>query len=255
MTRNAKRLFRALLCASLIAAAATAAHLLPRSAPTAEENETRYLRAVYVLKSLGGPASAEPDKTPARIVYDDDTESLLHHPDKILVLGRLADDLAACGPAYPRAGLFEAYARLGTGDKQAAADLLMRHVVMNDYNAAHYALLCRTLYETEDFTSLLIICREWAERDPACRDDRARYVFSALFALKRFADAEKSMRDAEPCLGWQAVPHAARAALAAGNPARAGQLVREGISRYPGAEMALKRLWERLQNTLADSGK
>lgn len=255
MTRNASRLFCIFLLAALVLTAGFAAYLLSRSAPGGQENETRYLRAVYVLKSLGGPAAAEPEAIPARIRYDDDTESLLHHPDKILVLRRMAGDLAACGKEYPRAGLFEAYARLGTGDKQAAAALLMRHVVMNEYNARHYALLCRTLHETEDVTSLLIICREWAERDPSCREDRALYIFTALYGLGRFADAEKSMREEERCIGWRAVPHAAMAALAADGEARAEELVEEGVLRFRTAEMPMRRLWERLKSGTAVPGE
>lgn len=254
MTRNASQLFCKFLFVVFVLTASSAAYLLLRPVPGGEENKIRYLRAVYVLKRLGGPAAAEPDAVPPRIMYDDDTESLLHHPDKILVLRRMAGELAACGNEYPRARLFEAYARLGMGDKQAAAALLMRYVVLNEYNAGQYALLCRTLYETEDITALLIICREWAERDPPCRDERARYLFTALYDLGRFSDAEESMREAETCLGWQAVPHAAQAALAAGDRDRAESLIEEGVSRYTTAEKPLRRLWERLKNGTVPQG-
>ena len=247
MTRNAKRLLFLLVLALLTLSAVWGVSMFARPLPGAEANEMRYLRAVYVLKSFGGPASAEPDEVPARVRFDDDTESLLHHPDKILVLGLLAEDLAACGRNMPRAGLFEAYARLGMGEKERAASLLMRHVVTNPYNAGHYALLCRTLYEIGDATGLLIICREWAERDAECREDRARYVYIALYALGRFADAEKTMRDEAACLGWQAVPYAAKAALAAGDAARAEAMIEEGARLNPASENGMRRLWERLR--------
>lgn len=248
MTRNAKCLAYILFLAVITFMAIAAAYLFLHRDTTAVKSRTSCLRAVHVLKSLGGPAATEQEAIPASVIYDDYTESLLHHTDKIMVLGLVAEDLAVCGRDYPKAALFEAYARLGLGEKETAARLLMRYVAMNPCNSEQYALLCRILYETEDATSLLLISREWAERDPGCRQERAKYIFIALFALGRFDDAEKVMREAETCMGWQAAPYAARAILAGGGERQAEILLDEGEKRYPDHADDIRRLWRRLQS-------
>lgn len=236
-----------LCCIMLLAAGAF--FLGHNSRPDDDGGEPlRYFRAVYLLRSMGGPAAAEKENVPSRVVFDDETESLLHHPDKIQVLQRIADDLAASGTDRARARLYEAYARLGLGDKQTAAALLMGHVVDSDYNAEHYALLCRTLHDIEDYVTLLIICREWEERDPSCREDRIRYTYAALFNLGRYGDAETCMLESRRCLGWQSGVYAARAAFAGGEEGRAETILEHAAREYSADRERMYRLWDRLRS-------
>lgn len=208
----------------------------------------RYLRAVYVLRSLGGPAAFEPEDIPGRVAVADGTESLLHHPDKILVLTHVAEELAEVRQEQPRALLYEAYARLALGEREQAAELLAAHVVEDEYNAAHYRLLATTLYELRDYSSLYIICREWAERDPGCLEQRARLTFAALYNLGRFDQAQAFARKNTDCLGWQADVRAAKAALASGNEPLANQLVQAAVQRHPESGPAVLRLWNLLRD-------
>lgn len=62
------------------------------------------------------------------------------------------------------------------------------------------------------------------------------------------------MREEENCLGWRAVPHAAIAALAAGDATRAEEVVEEGVLRFRTAEVPMRRLWERFKNGTAVPG-
>ena len=206
-----------------------------------------YYRAVYVLQRLGGPAAFEQENVPARVRYLDATESLLHHPDTIQVLRRVAADLAAVGRSRPKAPLFEAHARLALGEREYAAALLTRYVVENEYKARHYALLCENLYALGDYISLLLISREWAARDSSCREDRAYYLWAALHNLGRYADAARSVQGQEDCLGWRAGVYEAKSLLAAGHINQAESLVILTVQRFPGHALQIRRLWEQLR--------
>ena len=206
----------------------------------------RYYRAVFVLQSLGGPASAESERIPPRIPYSDAAESLLHHPDKIFVLRHVADELAAVRAEAPKAKLFEAYARLGLGERGEAVRLLSAYVVGNDYNNNHYALLSHAFYELGDYSSLLLICSEWRERDPSCRRDRLVFTWSALYRLERYAQAREFMLAEGTCLGWVAHIYAAKAALAMGEEREAGLVFEELLAGHAGEAAQIRRLWEQL---------
>lgn len=208
----------------------------------------RYFRAVFVLQSLGGPAAAEKENIPVRVPYADATESLLHHPDKIFVLGRVAEELAFLRAEEPKAALFESYARLGLGDRREAARLLAAYVVESEYNAGHYALLCRTLHELGDYSSLLLICREWFERDPSCRGDRLRLTWTALHNMERYGQAKAYMQGEGACLGWQAQVYAAKSALAAGEKHEADAALETVLERYADDAMLIHRLWDQLKD-------
>jgi hypothetical protein len=203
----------------------------------------RYYRAVYVLQSLGGHAATESESLPDRVRYSDETESLLHHPDKRLVLERLADDLAAARPVRPRAQLFEAYARLALGERDQAASLLMSYVVENEYHPAHYALLSDILRDLEDNASLLLISREWSERDPVCREERALNAFAALFNLGRLDEAARYLEEARQCLAWRAPPRQAKLLLARGQAGEAEALINAAASGDPEHEPQIRRAW------------
>jgi hypothetical protein len=206
----------------------------------------RYLRAVYILQSMGGPAAEEKEDIPSRIVYSDESENLLHHSDKILVLKRAAEELAALDGKFPRAGLFEAYARMGLGEHETAAGLLSRYVAENEYRSAYYALLCDNLAESADYVSLLLFSREWKEKDPSCNRVRARHILAALYKTGGYESVKSSAREESACLGWEAEVYAAGAALAGGDDEGARRLLRK--AEGAGGDAAqIQRLWERLR--------
>lgn len=211
--------------------------------------EERYYRAVYVLRRLSPAAAAEPEDIPAGIRYQDASESLLHHPDRIFVLRHVAGELAALGGTRPKAVLYEAYARLALGQKEAAVPLLSRYVVENPYAAGHYALLCDTLYMIEDYIGLLLICREWRERDPACNAERAEKTFAALYNLERRREAGAFAR-AEDCLGWRGEVYDAKCLLAEGDEEGARRALEAAVQRRPEDAPHIRRLWELVRDRL-----
>jgi hypothetical protein len=237
------------MCLLLVSAAASV-WFLARSAGDGRtrqgEAAERYLRAVYVLQSLGGPAAEEKEDIPSRIVNSDQSEDLLHHSDKILVLKRSAEELAALGGIFPRAGLFEAYARMSLGEHEAAARLLSRYVAENEYRPAYYALLGDNLAESADYVSLLLYCREWKEKDPSCNRVRSRYTLAALYKTGSCEDVASRAREESACLGWEAEVYAAGAAQACGDGESARRLLQKAESAG-GDAVHIQRLWERLR--------
>jgi tetratricopeptide (TPR) repeat protein len=233
------RFFAVSLCAAVLVVAFAAC------SDSGRTTDDRYYRAVYVLQSLGGPAAAEPEDIPPRIAYADETESLLHHQDIAFVLRQLADEFSALAPDYAKAQLYEAFARLALGEYRKAAELLSGYVVERPYQPEHYAILAYTLYSLEDYTTLLIICREWAERAPGCRVDRARHIFAALYNQKRFDEAMRSVDASEGrCLGWEGPVYAAKAEIALGDEASARAILDRGYARYPENAGMMRRLWD-----------
>ena len=208
----------------------------------------RYYRAVFVLQSLGGPAARERVDIPRRVPYADATESLLHHPDKIFVLGHVAEELAQVRRDVPKAVLFEAYARLGLGERSEAARLLEEYVVESDYNADHYALLCEMLYDLGDYSSLLMLSREWRERDPSCRGDRTHFAWAALHNLERYAQAAEYMRTKGECLGWQAGVYAAKSVLALSGEREAGLAIDALVKRHADDAPQILRFWKQIKD-------
>ena len=209
--------------------------------------EERYYQAVYLLRSFGGHASMEKETIPRRIPYLDTSEALLHHPDRILVLHRLADDLATLRQQNPKAVFYEACARLALGQRKAAADLLARYVIDNDYNENHYSLLSGTLYELGDYPSLLLICREWQERDPDCREERLRLAWAALHNLGRYDRAQNYMRADGACLGWRAAVYEAKPALSMEGTFAAEIVLERALKKYPENAPQIRRLWDILK--------
>lgn len=209
-----------------------------------ESPQDRFLRAVYVLQTLGGPAAAEDILIPGRLKTSDAAESLRHHPDKVFVLRSLAAELASLKGEIPKAALFEAYARVDLGDLEQARKLLSAYVAEYPYRAGQYALLCSLLEELREYDALLLICAEWRERDPACRADRLASTWLALCGLGRFSEAKDLMLRDGNCLEWRRYFYAARAALAAGEQdegARLGEIAaREAPSRADGEALRLR---------------
>jgi hypothetical protein len=219
-----------------------------RSSSRESDAAERYYRAVLVLQRMGGPAAQEEADIPRRIAYTDAAESLLHHPDKIFVLGHVAEELAQVRREFPRAAFFEACARLALGDRREAARLLTDHVIASEYNAGHYALLCRLLHELGEYSSLLLICREWAGRDPSCRAERIRSTWTALHHLERYDQAAESMLAEEDCLGWRAPAYAAKSLLDSGKEREAARLLENALARHAGDRQTILLFWERREN-------
>ena len=243
-----KRIWLYLLGVAVLLGSATGVVLwLMAYSPGGGVPEERYYRAVYVLQRMGGPAAEEKVDIPRRVTYADATESLLHHPDKIFVLRRMAEDLAASRGSMPQAALFEGYARLALGEREAAAELLAQYVCDSPYAFRHYDLLCNTLHALGDYSSLLLMCGEWRERDPACNAERMIYVWSALYNLERYAEAKSYMLGEGACLGWQARVYAAKAALAMGQTGEAHQFLEEARKAFPHDTLNIQRLWNGLK--------
>jgi len=239
--------FFALFALGIAAIAGGGIYYLVFHTPGRQQPEDSYYRAVYVLQRLGGPAALEQENIPVRVRYLDATESLLHHPDTIQVLRRIVADLAAIGRSRPKAPLFEAHARLALGEREHAAALLTRYVVENEYHARHYALLCENLYVLGNWTSLLLISREWAARDASCRADRAYYLWAALHNLGRYADAARSVQGQEDCLGWRAGVYEAKSLFEDGHIDQAERLIALTKQRFSDYVLQIRRLWEQLR--------
>ncbi|MDR0828354.1 MAG: hypothetical protein LBN33_10885 [Desulfovibrio sp.] len=246
------RLLAILFVCVLAFAAAWGAHFFASSPAPSSEAQDRYYRAVHLLQSLGGPAAGEEEAIPSRIIYSDATESLRHHPDKILVLHRAADDLETLRAEFPRAGLFEAYARMALGERAEAARLLALYVAEGEYRPLYYALLCENLAESGDYVSLLLFCREWREKDPSCNRDRIRHAVSALYNSGRYREALETARSEEVCLGWEAEVYAAKALLGQGEAEQARRSLQKAEERYTENADRIRRLWEilRVKTTL-----
>ncbi|MDR1359391.1 MAG: hypothetical protein LBJ82_00270, partial [Deltaproteobacteria bacterium] len=209
--------------------------------------EDRFLRAVYLLQRLGGPAREESVDIPPRIRLADATESLAHHPDTIFVLRVLAGDLAAlAAEGLDRARLFEAYARMGLGQPETAGKLLAEYVAERPYEERHYALLCSLLEETGDYRNMLLISTEWRDRDPVCRENRLIFTWLALCRTGRLAEARRLLERDGACLGWRQYLYAARTSLAEGRPEEADPLL-DMAKNSPGASAeARELLWQGL---------
>ena len=246
-TRRSRQFFLIGL-AALPLFSALVVYWLMGSAPGGAVPRERYLRAVYVLQSLGGTAAKEREEIPSRVITTDATESLRNHPDKIFVLHHLADELAAVREESAKAPLFEAYARISLGELREAARLLTVYVVENEYNAEHYALLSRTLHELGDASSLLLICREWRERDAACLPDRVRFTWAALYALERYPQAEEAASAEKACLGWSAEVYAAKAHLASQEDDADAEVALDALLKaHPENAIRMRRLWDQIK--------
>lgn len=246
-THAARRFyFLAFVCLVLFLAAAV--HYVASWSTSGAVPHERYYRAVFVLQSLGGPAAREPEDIPRRVINTDATESLLHHPDKIFVLAHVAEELAKARGDVPKAALFEACARLGLGERREAARLLADYVVESGYDAGHYALLCEVLDELGDYSSLLMISREWRGRDPSCRADRSRLTWAALHNLGRYYQASAYALSREECLGWQAGVYAAKSLLAASGESEAEPVIEAALRLHPQDADRILLLWSQIKN-------
>lgn len=232
------------LCAGLLLLGMTA--LFGRylfSTQTQEPPEDRFLRAVYVLQKLGGPASAESVDIPRKIRVHDDTESLLHHSDKVFVRHLLAAELEALqDEGIEDAMLFEAYVRADLGENDRAKALLIAYVAEHPYQARQYILLCSLLERLGEYSTLRTICAEWRAKDSACLPERVTFTWLALCRLGRFAEARDMVLLRGDCLGWKRFVYAARASQALGLGEEAAfyvKMAEESVDYVPSVAEAL----------------
>lgn len=234
------------LCAGLILlgmAALFGRHLFSTQAE--EPPEDRFLRAVYVLQKLGGPAAAEDVDMPWKIRVHDNTESLLHHSDKVFVRHLLAAELETLqAEGIEEAALFEAYVRADLGENARAKNLLIAYVAEHPYQNRHYVLLCSLLDKLKEYGTLRTICAEWRAKDAACLPERVTFTWLALCHLGRFAEARDFMLLNSDCLGWRHLVYAARAAQALGYDEEADgymKMAEEGADYVPSVAEALRQ--------------
>ena len=206
------------------------------------ERET-FLRSVYVLRSFSSHARQESLAIPRRVVTADATESLLRHHDSKLVLRQIAGDFATIGNRHEDAALYEAYARLELGQNKEAAALLESYVGTAPFEARRYALLCKTLRGLDDWLTMYIMAKEWAERSSACRAEQVEAEWQALYGLGRFAEAAALAGKQAPCLGWPAGVYEASAINAMGKNREAAALIARAIDSFQGKETEIIRLW------------
>jgi hypothetical protein len=212
-----------------------------------ESPEDRFLRAVYLLQRLGGPAREETVAIPRRVRASDAAESLAHHPDAVFVLRTLANNLASlAAEGLDRAILFEAYARIGLDEPEAAGKLLARYVAESPYEERHYARLCSLLEETGDYRTLLLIATEWRDRDPVCRENRLIFTWLALCRTGRLPEAERLMDREGACLAWRRYLYTARTALAAGRAEESRRLRAMAGHTAETRPEDIEALWQRL---------
>ena len=221
---------------------------------TKTERET-FLRAVYVLRSFSSHARQESLAIPKRVVTADATESLLRHHDSKLVLRQIAGDLAAIGNRHEDAALHEAYARLELGQNREAAALLETYVGTAPFEARRYALLCKTLRGLDEWLTMYIIAKEWAERDSACRAEQVEAEWQALYGLGRYAEAAALAGKQAPCLGWSAGVYEASAINAMGKNKEAAALIARAIDSFQGKETEIIRLWTEYNRYLQSAPK
>jgi hypothetical protein len=212
-----------------------------------EPPEDRFLRAVYVLQKLGGPAAAEVVDIPRRIRVHDDTESLLHHPDKVFVRHLLASELESLqAEGIGEAALFEAYVRADLGENTRARNLLIAYVAEHPYQPRHYILLCSLLEKRKEYGTLRIICAEWRAKDARCLPERVTFSWLALCHLGRFAEARDEVLRTGECLDWKRFVYAARAAHALGDEAEAALYIEKAEGSADYAPSVAEALYQRL---------
>lgn len=236
---------KALLCAIIMGLSLLPLGLGERAQGSADLN--RYYRAVAVLQSLDKGARQEKEVIPQEIYSQDETESLIHHPDELYVYKVVAAELAGLDQEIPRAKLFEAYARLALGQTLQGAQLLMDYVAdAEEGEDRHYLLIVENLATLEDWTSVYIICLEWEEKRSECSQVRALYEWKALTELKRHETALHSLSRSESCLDWKFPVYEAMSTYSLGQKKQAKQILVESKKKFPERTRQIANLWYKM---------
>ena len=248
--RKKNWVFRVCLTAgllSLVVVVLVAVYLRGEASRRLDSVALEYYRAVLVLQTMSPAAAEEKEVIPPQVRYHDSTESLLHHSDDIFRLRAIASALREVGAAYPKARLFEAYARLGLGEKESATGLLSAYVAENPYEPRQYELLCELLQESGDAAALYLITQEWLEHDSSCREDRLLHTWVALSRMGRHRDAAALMEGGRSCMGWRAALYSARSLFALGDEKAGEEMIQRAVDVFPDARGAILLEWERVK--------
>lgn len=219
---------------------------------------TRYYRAVAVLQRIDKLAKLENELIPSSIYDQDETESLIHHPDTLYVYQVVADELAQLEDHFPKAKLFGAYARLALGETLQGVELLLDYVgETSDTSNWHYGLIAEKLAGLEDWTSLYIICLEWEEKNNECVQSRATYEWQALMQMGRHEAALLALAKNENCLDWKFPVFTAMSTYSLGQHQQAKKILLDGKKKYPQYAQQMLNLWYKtsppeLQNILGE---
>ncbi len=208
----------------------------------------KYYRSVFVLQSIDNLATLEKEEIPERIRFHDSTESLLHQTDQGTQLREVAQSLQEVRELYPKAQLFEAYARRLLGEKKQVIQLLSDYVAANPYEGRYYALLAKMLREEEDYTSLYLICQEWAEQAATCRKDCVEHTWAALFSLKKYTQAFDFISQNASCLGWEKEVLLAKTLLALEQEEKSKQVLEQAFINFPEDQLSIELRWQQIKD-------
>ncbi len=240
-------MIRHIFCFLLLAAALPC--LFAMRAQAAESAQTRYLRAVYVLRTLAPSLSTGSLAFPRRIITDDTTNTLVQHPDKIFVLSTLArelEELTQQKKSLTDAAYYSANAYYTLGRRADAARLMSRYILTAPYRPEDHLFLVRCLYENGDYQAARTAATQWRVQNPRCDEQRLTYVWGSFRAENRTRDALDALEDSA-CAGWQPKVLAARSTLDAGDAEGAERAVKILARRYPKNAKAIHALWEQLR--------
>lgn len=210
------------------------------------KEEIAFYSAVCAVQAHVPDAAKEKMDIPAKIRRADETETLCSHPDTFFVLQHAAETLSSLRGFNPKARLFEAYARLNTGDIGNAKEVLSDYLADAPYNRAHYSILSQLLSKTQDFLSLYIIALEWEEKDASCDEERLKYLWESLFHLGRYSKASEEMEKRKACAPWMAAILAARSDMETGGVLAAEAAVAQVLDAYPNKKNEIAVLWSKL---------
>ena len=231
-------------------AAACGLFLLAMSggAHAAETVQTRYLRAVYVLRTLDPSLAAGTLAVPRRIITDDTTNTLVQHPDKIFVLDSMARELESLSrnKGMGDADFYAAQAYGKLGQRSNAARAMGRYLLISPYQAENYLLLVRWLYENSDYAAMRAAAADWRTRDPACNEKRLVYVWGSYLAQGQPQDALNALNNSA-CNGWRPQVMAARSTLDLGSAGAAEHMVDAAARRFPKNAKTIRAFWEQIR--------
>lgn len=223
---------------------------LSGAAHAAETVQTRYLRAVYVLRTLDPSLAGNALAIPRRIITDDTTNTLVQHPDKIFVLDSMARELESLSrnKGMSDADYYAAQAYGKLGQRSNAARAMGRYLVIAPYQAENYLLLVRWLYENSEYEAMRAAAAEWRVRDPACNEKRLVYVWGSYLVQSQPQDALNVLNDSA-CNGWRPQVMAARSTLDLGSAGAAEHMVDAAALRYPKNARIIRAFWEQIRET------
>ena len=222
--------------------------LLPGQACAAEPVQTRYLRAIYVLRTLDPSLAVGSFSIPRRIITDDTANTLVQHPDKIFVLDSMAQELESLSrnKGMSDADYYAAQAYNKLGQRSNAARTMGRYLHTAPYQAENYFFLVRCLYENSDYTAMRKAAADWEARDPACNEKRLVYTWGSYLAEGKAQDALNAV-NASVCSGWRPQVLAARSTLDLGGTEAAELMVKAAISAYPKNAKTIQAMWEQVR--------